>query len=57
VASDYEKFQQQIFDQIYDLEQAAKQSEQKETMRHFLGDYQNLRRGWRACRDKHESRS
>ena len=57
MASDYEKFQQQIFDQIYDLEQAAKQSEQKETMRHFLGDYQNLRRGWRACRDKHESRS
>jgi hypothetical protein len=38
-SSDYEKFQQQIFDQIDELEQTAKQSENKETLRRVLLEF------------------
>lgn len=37
--SDYEKFQRQICDQIDELEQASKQSEQKETLRPLLAKF------------------
>jgi len=39
MANDYEKFQQQIFDQIEELEQACKQAEQKETLRPLLTQF------------------